>query len=247
MNINNPQPTASSHAGIPTPRPNKPQPKYACVLGDLLLPMPRAELSALTILEQAGYGPDSVLVRDHGGPDDVTFSHEQIVDLREGNVFSVAARCDHKPNSQCLQPAKLAYAISDSWELTLNSNQTRESLIRLFGLSAEVEILLDYESPHDVVIGHGAPVIFNEGAVLLVRNLGIKVKVNNQEVRLVKRRVTGREIKEAAVAHGVAIQVSFVIYRYLKDGSLTPAIGDDEVVTVKDCDSFNCIDQDDVS
>ncbi|MFT4176776.1 MAG: multiubiquitin domain-containing protein [Luteolibacter sp.] len=247
MNTNNNQSTTGIHAGGAATQTNKPQPKYACVVGDMLFPMPRAKLSALTILEQAGYGADFVLVRDHGGPDDVTFSDEQIVDLREGNVFSVAARCDHKPNSQCLQPAKLAYAISDSWELTLNPNQTRESLIRLFGLSAEVEILRDYESPQDEIIGHGAPVTFNQGAVLLVRNLGIKVKVNNHDVHLVKRRVTGREIKEAAVAQGVAIQVGFVLYRYLLDGSLTPAIGDDEVVTVKDCDSFNCIDQDDVS
>jgi len=55
-------------------------PKHAALIGDVLFPMPRARLSARTILEQSGNGPEYVLVRDHGGPDDVTLpaSHKAL-------------------------------------------------------------------------------------------------------------------------------------------------------------------------
>ena len=91
--------------------------------------------------------------------------------------------------------------------------------------------------------------LFSEGAVLLARKLSIAVTINNrpEPVRFSKRRVTGLEIKQTAISQGVPIEVCFVLYRVGKDGSLSPSIGDDETVTLKDCDSFRCLAQDDVS
>ena len=224
-------------------------PKHAALIGDVLFPMPRARLSARTILEQSGNGPEYVLVRDHGGPDDVTLSNDDEVDLREGNVFNAVLRCEHVPNGACNAVAKLAFALHDSWEVTLIAKQSRESLIRLFGLPADVELVRDYESPNDEIIKEGATVLFSEGAVLLARKLSIAVTINNrpEPVRFSKRRVTGLEIKQTAISQGVPIEVGFVLYRMGQDGSLSPSIGDDETVILKDCDSFRCLAQDDVS
>lgn len=228
---------------------HKAAPKQAAVVGDGLFPMPRSALSARTVLEQAGLGADYVLVRDHGGPDDVTFPDEGLVDLRQGNVFNAVLKCDHVPNDSCNAPAKLAYVINDSWEVTLIGTQTRESLIRLFGLPADTEIIRDYESPNDEVIKEGAAVLFPDGAVLLARKLSIAVTINNrpEPVRFTKRRVTGLEIKQTAIAQGVPIEIGFVLYHVQQDGSLSPSIGDEQVVILKDCDSFRCVAQDDVS
>lgn len=224
-----------------------PAPKWAALITDTLFPMPRRKLAARDILDQAGVGRDFVLVRDYGSPNDVVLADDALVDLAEGNVFRVIPRCEAGPQQPCTGPAKLAFVCDDAWEVTLTGSQTGHSLKRLLGLPDDAELLRDYESPNDKLIGDGEHVIFADGCVFTSRRVSFTVKVNNNDVRFTKRRVNGLEIKQTAIAQGVSIDVGCVLYRLKPDGGLGAAIRDDEAVTLKPCDAFNCVAPDDNS
>lgn len=209
--------------------------------------MPRRKLAARDILDQAGVGAEFVLVRDHSSPRDVIFDDATVVDLAEGNVFRVIPRCEAGPQPPCNAPAKLAFVCDDAWEVTLTSTQTGHSLKRLLGLPDEAELLRDYESPNDQRIADDEVVQFAHGCVFTSRRTSLTVKVNNKEVHFTNLRVTGLEIKQTAIAQGVKIDVGCVLYRLKPDGGLGPAIRDDEPVTLRDCDAFNCVAPDDNS
>lgn len=57
----------------------------------------------------------------------------------------------------------------------------------------------------------------------------IKVTVNEQQVTLASRTVTGGEIKTAAIAQGVAIQPNFVLQEELPNGT-SRIVGDTDEV-----------------
>lgn len=222
-------------------------PKWAALIGDSLFPMPRQKLDARDILDQAGVGRDFVLVRDHGSPYDVVLLDERLVDLADGNVFRVIPRCEAGPQAHCTASSKLAFVCDDSWEVTLTGRQTGHSLKRLFGFPNDAELLRDYESPHDQTIADEATVNHADGCVFTSRCVSLIVKVNNNDVHFTKRRTTGLEIKQTAIAQGVKIDVSCVLYPLKPDGGLGPAIRDDDAVVLKHCDAFNCVAPDDNS
>jgi hypothetical protein len=176
----------------------RPAPKWAVVLGDRLFPMPRRTLAARDILDQSGVGRDSVLIRDHGGTDDVVFPDEALVDLARGNVFKVAPRCEPAPQPACASPAKLAFVCDDEWKVTLVSRQTGRSLKRLLNLPDDAMLLRDFESPHDEAVGDEAVVEFGDGAVFTCKNGHapgtVRIIVNGRE-----KTVEGRTISYAGV------------------------------------------------
>jgi len=61
----------------------------------------------------------------------------------------------------------------------------------------------------------------------------IQVTVNGRAVLLSEKKLTGIEIKQAAIAQGVSIQPDFVLYEVKPGGKLKP-IGDQEEVTLHD-------------
>lgn len=160
-------------------------PKWAALIADGLFPLPRRKIVAQDILDQAGVGQDFILVRDHGSPNDVIFGEDALVDLAEGNVFNVIARCEVVPRSHCTGPAKLAFVCDDAWEVTLIGKQTGHSLRRLLGLPDDAELLRDHESPNDEPIGDDEEVEFKDGPVLTCRSQqaskDIKIIVNGRE------------------------------------------------------------------
>lgn len=171
-----------------------PAPRWAVLVGDRLFPMPRQKLTARVILDQSGHGSDVVLVRDHGGVQDVTFEDEGVVDLAEGNVFRAVPRCEAKPNVHCTEPAKRAFVCDDEWEVTLISQQTGKSLKRLLGLPVNVVLHRDYESPNDQPIGDDERVDFCDGPVFTCRGNGgghgIKIIVNGREKIVEAKRIS---------------------------------------------------------
>jgi hypothetical protein len=203
-------------------------------------------MQARDILDQAGVPKERVLIRDYGTPDDVPLEDTAMVDLADGNVFRLGAPCVHGHRG-VNGPAKLAFICDDAWEVTLTPRQTGHSLKRLLGLADEAELLRDFESPNDQVIRDDEAVQFADGPVFTCRRVGVIVKVNRQDVRFLKRRVTGLEIKQTAIAQGVKIDVGCVLYRLNPDGSLGPAIRDSEVVVLKHGDAFQCVAPDDNS
>ncbi len=74
----------------------------------------------------------------------------------------------------------------------------------------------------------------------------VEVEVNNKTVELPKADVSGLEIKEAAVAQAVNIQVSFVLQQELPNGS-SKIIGDGDIVHLREHLRFTAIAPDDNS
>lgn len=73
----------------------------------------------------------------------------------------------------------------------------------------------------------------------------VTVNVNTKPVALPDHKTTGRQIKEAAVAQGVAIEVGFKLFRVT--GSNQPPVLDDEQITVRQGEDFRAVAADDNS
>lgn len=72
------------------------------------------------------------------------------------------------------------------------------------------------------------------------------VLVNNQPVRLPKRRLTGAEIKAAAIAQGVQIDGGFQLW-WERGNGREQQVGDGETITTKDGQNFTAVAPDDNS
>ncbi len=67
----------------------------------------------------------------------------------------------------------------------------------------------------------------------------VTVKVNEQPVTFQTRKATGAEIKQTAIAQGVAIQPDFNLYR--KTGGNLKRIDDSETVELHDGEEFRAV------
>jgi hypothetical protein len=74
----------------------------------------------------------------------------------------------------------------------------------------------------------------------------IEVKVNGRTVRLPKAELTGLEIKQAAIAQGVPIELGFILQQELPNGN-SRIIGDHDLVKVRPHERFTAIANDDNS
>jgi hypothetical protein len=72
----------------------------------------------------------------------------------------------------------------------------------------------------------------------------VTVSVNGTAVT-VPQKLTGEELKEAAIAAGVPIQLDFNLYK--KEGSNYEPITDEERITVHKGEEFRCVAADDVA
>lgn len=72
----------------------------------------------------------------------------------------------------------------------------------------------------------------------------VEVSVNGTGVA-VPQKVTGEELKEAAIAASVPIQLDFVLY--LKKGTNYVQITDEERITAHKGEEFRCVASDDVA
>lgn len=74
----------------------------------------------------------------------------------------------------------------------------------------------------------------------------IDIEVNGHQVTMPDKEATGLEIKEAAIAQGVTIQLNFVLQEELANGS-SKVIGDPDTVKLNKNSSFTAIAPDDNS
>jgi hypothetical protein len=74
----------------------------------------------------------------------------------------------------------------------------------------------------------------------------VTISVNNQPVEVSGPRLTGREIKQAAIDHGVAIGIDFILSE-LKPNGRAEIVGNEDVVTVNKNSRFTANDDDDDS
>lgn len=75
----------------------------------------------------------------------------------------------------------------------------------------------------------------------------VTVQVNRHEVVLGDHRVTGIEIKRAAIVQGVNIQEDFLLTLEPQEGKPARIVGDDETITVTHKSVFTANDGDDDS
>jgi hypothetical protein len=73
-----------------------------------------------------------------------------------------------------------------------------------------------------------------------------KVTVNGKSVVLHKRELTGLEIKEAAIAQNVKIELDFILQEELPNGH-NRIVGDGDLIRARDHDRFTAIPNDDNS
>jgi hypothetical protein len=168
MNANVPQPESrESVAGVAL-QPHD-SPKWAAVVGDILVPLPRRHFKVRDILLEAQAEPGTPLIRDYDSPNDDVLPEDAEVDLAEGNVFRTERQGtpgdDLPPNA----PAKLAFIVDDSWEVTIRPDQTGQMLRDLFNIPADAELLRDYKEPHDATIEDDDMVLFVDGPVFRTR------------------------------------------------------------------------------
>lgn len=219
--------------------------KWAAVVQDCLVPMPRRKLLARDILYQAGATHSTVLVRDLNSPIDVGFTRDAMIDLAEGNVFRLVHQCQEDEMGARGAEPKLAFIVDDAWEVTVNPRQTSDSLRGLFDLDKDVELIRDYESPDDEPVSEAAQVFFGDGPVFRTRKRFVTIKVNQKEVKMPRHRATGLEIKQAAIDQGVNIKLDFLLYRIV-NGKQLP-VRDDEPLRLYECEEFRCLAPDDNS
>jgi hypothetical protein len=74
----------------------------------------------------------------------------------------------------------------------------------------------------------------------------VTIMVNTKSVHIAGPRVTGAEIKQAAMAQGVPIQADFVLSELRQNGR-TKIVGDTDVVTVTPKSAFVAVAPDDNS
>ena len=74
----------------------------------------------------------------------------------------------------------------------------------------------------------------------------VTITVNKKPVVIIGPRVTGSEIKDAAIAQGVQIERDFLLSEELPNGE-TKGIGDDDPVTINKHSKFTAVAGDDNS
>ncbi|MGH3766262.1 MAG: multiubiquitin domain-containing protein [Pseudonocardiaceae bacterium] len=79
-----------------------------------------------------------------------------------------------------------------------------------------------------------------------VRHRTIEIAVNNRPVRVEDKRLTGLEIKQAAIAQGVPIQLDFLLSEQLGHGQ-TRIVGDTDEIKVNIHSKFTAVAGDDNS
>ena len=231
-----------SHAANENTPDCRPAPKWAALIDDTLVPAPQREVRASVLLAQAGTKPGHVLVRDHGGEEDVAIGGDEVVDLEQGNVFYTVPACDAPGKRHCTKPPKLALFVDDRPEVTLNPNQTGKSIRELFGLTDEVNLVRDHESPHDEPVALGDTAPFGRGPVFITRrqHAQLKIVVNSKpftEADGVKKRMTGRQIA-ALVSDNPDCTEVFELEKGKPQPTPVPL---DKEIHIENCDEFRVI------
>lgn len=147
----------------------RPAAKWAALIDDRLVPLPRRLLPASVILQQAGASEHMALVRDFSSPDDFGFDPDATVDLAEGNVFRTSSVCERRRTVTASAPAKLAFVVDDAWEVTVQPIQSGHSLRGLLGVRSSRVLLRDFESPIDEPIEDHEQLKFRDGPVFITR------------------------------------------------------------------------------
>lgn len=214
--------------------------KWAAVVDDVLVPMPRRVVSVTLLATQASVPDGALLVRDHNSPNDYLLPEGGEVDLADGNVFYRVERCDVQPRGGCHDKPKLALVLDDKFEVTTRPDQTGKSLRELFGLPPHAQVFRDTEGPDDLEIPAETGVRFVDGPVFYSRHVQaeLKITVNHRvftEHNGVKSEMTGLEIAALAYAENPSNTRVF----FVSDGNREVALT--HTIHIKGCEEFQVV------
>jgi hypothetical protein len=221
----------------------RPAPKRAIVVNDQLFPMPGRLVKVAAIKEQANIPKDHALIRDHNSPHDVIMPENGTADLAEGTVFYSVPACDVETRPGCEAPAKRVIDVDDRWEIVVKPDQNGRSIRDLFNLPDEVELLKDFESPTDEIIGDDASVNLGDGEVFRTRKRTdlLTIIVNKKKFNStqgVKPEMTGLEI--AALVYDKPQNTTVSRLEGEHDEKEIP-VGLAEKIKIHECEKFKVI------
>lgn len=178
------------------------KPRWFALANDTTFFSPDSRVKARVIKAQTGIPQGHFLVRDYDSPSDILIDDDEIVDLKEGNVFFSLERSRCRTGTPTGRP-KLAWLVDDRPELTVLPDQSGQSLLDLFALPTGARLFRDYESPQDQPIGPGDPLIFGDGPVFYTRSrvcepAEITIFVNTVAKKLWKTHITYEEVLRLA-------------------------------------------------
>ena len=214
--------------------------KWALVIDDVVVPMPRRVVPVDLVKELASVPEDFVLVRDHNSPNDVVLDDAAEIDLALGNVFYRLKRCDVQSRDECRDVAKRAWILNDVAEITVRPTLTGKSLRELFNLPAHSTVLRDTEGPNDVAITPDDEIRFEGGPVFVSHEVQAKLKIIVNHTLFtehdgVKKRMSGLEI--AALAYPDNPSETRVIF--LSEANREVPL--DEIITIENCEEFEVV------
>ena len=221
--------------------PSKEEAKWAALVDDRLVPLPRRRLKAKDILHQSRAKTGVQLIRDFNSPNDTAFEPDAIVDLAEGYVFRTGSGCQCAPKVTSDAPPKLAFIVDDRWEVTIEPRQTGETLRGLLNISQRAELLRDNESPKDDPIDNDDRVEFSDGPVFTIVRKGLTIIVEATPHQWLKPTISYMEVVtlfDPSYPQHPDITYSVTFKRgpgVRPEGILVPGAS----VKVKDCMVFN--------
>lgn len=218
--------------------------KRVASINDIILPVPQGRALVVLLLEQAGLECETGLYRDHQSPNDPWFDKADTVEISRGSVFYTGEPpCE--PRETCNAPPKHVVTVNDHPEIVIRTEQSEDSIRRLFDIDESMEIFIDTMSPDDQILEAGEDHNLTNGNVLLAKDVSIEVKVNNHPVILIKRTVTGAALKKTAISKGATLEQDAIL-SVKKDGINVP-LDDDETICLSDGLCFMAIAPDDNS
>ncbi len=233
--------TATATAAHPTGDAGCPHAaKWAAVVDDVLVPMPRRTVPVSVLMTQASVPAGFVLVRDHNSPDDVVLPDDGVIDLADGNVFYRLERCGVQPRGKCVEAPKLAFVLNDRFEVTTRPDQTGRSLRELFALPPHSQVVRDREGPDDDQLSLEAEARFPDGPVFYSRHVHaeLKITVNSRvftEHTGVKPVMTGLQI--AALVYPE--EPSNTRVHFVSEGNREVPLN--EPVKIRGCEVFDVV------
>jgi hypothetical protein len=175
--------------------------RWNLLVNDTLIASPGRHVKSSVVRFQAGLTADQFLVRDLSSPNDVLIDNDEILDLAEGNVFVSRSVGECRRDGVKDSPAKLAWFLDDRFEITTRPSQTGLSIRELFGKSADIILLRDYESPIDRPVEATDAILFKDGPVFISREgtgheKEITIIVNLREKKVRPGTITFEQVVE---------------------------------------------------
>jgi hypothetical protein len=214
--------------------------KWAAVVDDVLVPMPRRNVQVSVLAAQASIPAGYVLVRDHNSPDDDVLPDDGEDDRAAGNVVYRLERCAVQLRGGCRDRPTLAFVLDDRFEITTRPDQTGRTLRELLSVPLHARIYRDAEGRADEEVPSVAGARFEDGPVFYSREVRaeLAITVNSRlftEHDGVKPAMSGLEVAALAYPENPASTRVYLV----SDRNREVDLG--ETLHIRGCEVFDVV------